>query len=145
MDSKLLLTKAKFLSSKVKRNVVVWNARKSPNKVRGIPPRKAESLDLNGDPGTPNAAPRAREPNARLYDGSIISTGATDREDELESTALNECATFVGSIGTLVLTLASGDLGVKASETPQKLRKTKEKANFAIVAILFLRWRIVGV
>ena len=35
----------------------------------------ADSFDFNGDPGTPNAAPSANDPIARLYDGSVISTG----------------------------------------------------------------------
>ena len=45
---------------------MVWKARKIPNNRSGIPPMKAESVDLRGDPGRLKAAPRARDPTARL-------------------------------------------------------------------------------
>ena len=71
------MTREKLASSNVKRKVVVWKARKRPKRARGTPAANAATFDFTGDPGTPKMLPRAKDPTARLKDGSMTSRAAT--------------------------------------------------------------------
>ena len=43
-----------------------------------MPAAKAPTLDLRGDPGIPKMLPKAKDPTARLYDGSMTWETTSD-------------------------------------------------------------------
>ena len=131
VDSPLPLTSEKLSSSNVKRSVVVWNARNKANSVSGIPPRNADNFDFNGEPGTPKTAPRARDPRARLYDGSITSNGEASRCMVREHVAGGgvDAEKLIGSLSKEAADLdricVKEDVVVKAFATPHTKRNRR--------------------
>lgn len=88
----------------------------NPNSVRGIPPRNAESFDFKGEPGSPNAAPSATDPRARLYDGSITSSGPAARQ----VVGRNEERVF------FLDTVATGDVAVNEVTPPVHANNSRQ-------------------
>ena len=88
----------------------------NPNSVRGIPPRNAESFDFKGEPGSPNAAPSATDPRARLYDGSITSSGPAARQ----VVGRNEERVF------FLDAVATGDVAVNEVTPPVHANKSRQ-------------------
>jgi len=94
----------------------------------------ADNFDFSGDPGTPNTAPRAKDPTARLYDGSITSNGPAARcvvrehdDDGVVSGA--DDVVLIGSTDAtdldLELSRASEDVVVKALAAPHTKKRSE--------------------